>query len=65
MSTRMSTGEYSSSDPMVMEATQIPQIGAVQEPDNVSNYDPSPKQPITAPWLFFKGVFLHLELSAD
>lgn len=36
------------SDPMAMEATQIPQTGAVQEPGNISSCDPSPKHQITA-----------------
>lgn len=39
---------------MVTEATQIPQIDAVQEPDNVPNHNPSPKHQITDPGVIFK-----------
>lgn len=37
-----------------MESMQIPQIDAVQEPDNISNYDPSPKHQVTDPGVIFK-----------
>lgn len=42
------------SDPAVMEATQIPKIDAVQEPDNGYIYDHSPKHQITDPRVISK-----------
>lgn len=41
-------------DPALMEATQIPKIDAVQEPDNVYIYDHSPKHQITDPGVISK-----------
>jgi len=37
-----------------MEAMKIPQIDAVQEPDNISIYNPSPKHHVTNPGVIFK-----------